>query len=507
MSSPLPISVERLLRGGVVESERIEFKADWDSKTVGPQVLRTICAFANDYYEVNGGYVVLGVEEENERAVLPPRGLTDEALQAARKWIRTNCRRLDPPYVPIMSAEEVAGRRILVVWVPASLIRPHRAPAMRRQPARYWVRLGAETVDAEQRGDLLRNLIAVSARVPWDDRPAHGSRTSDLSAASVREHLRAVASDLHRHSDEAEIYRRMRLTMRTNGEDVPVNAALLLFSRDPTEWIRGAKIEVVHFHGEPSGDILAERTFHGGMLDQLQQAISYLDGQLTTYLQKQTIRSKRWRSFPMPAVRELLVNAVMHRGYGPENPDPIRVFIYPGRLVVGSYPGPMPGWEPRHFLPGASLPVIPSRNRRIAEFLMEREFAEGRFTGLEKVFLAMRRNGSPVPVFEFDAGRTYFQATLPAHPKHVARVALREAAELSAAGRPADAARRIETAWEAHPDSTPLAQEFIRLQLVRGDLPAAEAALTRARARSPEDDPSLAEARALIARARSAAEE
>lgn len=51
MSSILPINLEHLLACRGVESERVEFKASWDPKTTGPQVLRTICAFANDLHQ------------------------------------------------------------------------------------------------------------------------------------------------------------------------------------------------------------------------------------------------------------------------------------------------------------------------------------------------------------------------------------------------------------------------------------------------------------------------
>ena len=77
---------------------------------------------------------------------------------AAQKWIRGNCNRIDPAYQPILSPETVSDQRILVVWVPGSEMRPHRAPGPRGR-LRYWIRLGAETVDAEQRGDLLRGLV------------------------------------------------------------------------------------------------------------------------------------------------------------------------------------------------------------------------------------------------------------------------------------------------------------------------------------------------------------
>ena len=59
MSPLLPVNVEALLRGRRAESARLEFKARWRPETTGFQVLRTICAFANDHLHLNGGYVVV----------------------------------------------------------------------------------------------------------------------------------------------------------------------------------------------------------------------------------------------------------------------------------------------------------------------------------------------------------------------------------------------------------------------------------------------------------------
>ena len=74
MSTILPVNLGSLLYCRGVESERVEFKASWDPRTTGPRVLRTICAFANDYHNLNGGYV--GVGERDGRAALPPSGLS-----------------------------------------------------------------------------------------------------------------------------------------------------------------------------------------------------------------------------------------------------------------------------------------------------------------------------------------------------------------------------------------------------------------------------------------------
>ena len=479
MSTILPINLDDLLRCRGVESERVEFKASWDPRRTGPQALRTICAFANDYHNLNGGYVVIGVGEQDGRAALPPTGLSATELDAAQLWIRGNCNRLDPPYQPILSPETVDDRFILVVWAPASETRSHRAPATGDRPSRFWVRLGAETVDAEQRGGVLPGLVQQTARVPWDDRRAVDAQVEDLREAKVREHLRDIRSGLLGQSDERDIYRRMRLTVRVNDHEVPRNAGLLFFSKEPTQWFRGAKIEVVQFAADRAGDVQEERTFEGGLVDQLRDCLNYLENLSTFHLQKQRDRSqvRGWVSYPLPALRETLVNAVYHRGYDVDQPEPTKVYLHPGRIEVISYPGPVPGIESRHLVPNAAVPPAPARNRRIGEFLKELGLAEGRLSGLPKVFQAMEANGSPVPRFDFDEQRTWFQATLPAHPEYGALSALRDAAHLRALGESTEALRRIESAWASNQASAVLASEMIRAYAETGEIARAESVL------------------------------
>ena len=67
MTAKLPINLYDLLRQRTIEGERIEYKAGWNPQSV----LRTICAFANDFHNLGGGYVVLGVEERNGQPRLP----------------------------------------------------------------------------------------------------------------------------------------------------------------------------------------------------------------------------------------------------------------------------------------------------------------------------------------------------------------------------------------------------------------------------------------------------
>ena len=398
MISILPIAIGSLIRDRSIESVRVEFKANWSADVTGFQVLKTLCAFANDYQNLNGGYVVIGVAESEGRARLPPAGLSSAEIESAQRWIRGRCRAMQPSYEPIMSPEVLEGRDVLVVWAPASEARPHRAPdGPDSRSWKFWIRIGSETVDAEAAGKLAA-LLEQTARVPWDDRPAHRARIEDLREGKVREHLHDIRSALRDEPDISSIYRRMRITTPVNEHDAPRNVGLLFFSDDP---------------------------------------------------------------------------------------EPTKVCMYPDRMEVISYPGPVAGIEPHHLAPNTTAPPPPARNRRVGEFLKQLGLAEAWWTGLPRIYRSMADNGSPAPRFDFDPGRTWFRATLPAHPEYAAVSALQDAAYLRTVGATEDAYQRVLQSWQANDTSAVLAAEMIRLHSERHELGEAGAVFTRFDDRGP----------------------
>lgn len=420
MISCLSININDLLHFRGVELARVEFKQSWDEKTTGLQVLKTICAFANDFYNVSGGYIIIGVGENDGVAVLPPSGLNPNHLELIQKWIRGNCNRLDPVVQPILSPEIVDGKHILVIRVLGSDTRPHQAPiSWSGNEKAYYVRLGTETVEAK--GKIRTDLLNMCAKIPFDDRRADPFTLNDLRATLVREFLAEVHSGLLQETDDREIYRRLGLTIKINGIEVPRNIALLFFADNPELAFPGARIEVVYFPEGAGGNVLQEWIFKGPLPRQIKDCTTHLKNNLCNQIQKHTDRSETsgWFSFPPAAVEETIVNAVFHRGYEGTR-EPTKVYIFPDCIEVTNYPGPMPGLEKAHFKAGQRIPLIPVRNRRIGEMLKELRLAEARGTGVPKVFQAMVENGSPPPRYEFDEQRTYFTVTLPAHPEYVA---------------------------------------------------------------------------------------
>jgi ATP-dependent DNA helicase RecG len=362
-SSSLPVGIQAVL-GGSVEGTRLELKAGWDEKTTGPQVLKTLCAFGNDLQNLNGGYIVIGVAEANGVAIRPVQGISDDELDAAQKWIRGNCNRIVPAYLPVMDTSMVDGKRVLVLWAPASDARPHQAPDGPKADRKSWVRIGSETVEAK--AEVLTRLLQQTARVPFDDRRTFDATNEDLRIGLAREFLHDVGSDLVREPDVERVYAAMQLTRRVNGHTVPRNVALLFFSDEPQRWFRGASIELAEFSDDAGGDTIDEKIFSGPLPQQLRQCLSWLENMTTRHLQKQSdaAEAKRWVSYPMPALREALVNAVYHRSYESDVVEPIKVYLYPNRIVVASYPGPVEGIELSH-LQGEEAMCSRLRNSRM----------------------------------------------------------------------------------------------------------------------------------------------
>ena len=97
----IPTNIKTLLSGEVVEWARIEFKETWDPAAS----LKTVCAFANDLDNWGGGYIVIGVEEEDGRPVYPLKGVSAEKLDKYQKEIFAKCKLIRPAYMPIIGVE------------------------------------------------------------------------------------------------------------------------------------------------------------------------------------------------------------------------------------------------------------------------------------------------------------------------------------------------------------------------------------------------------------------
>ncbi len=120
----IEINIKNLLEKNIVESNRIEFKKGWNPASI----YRAICAFANDFDNVGGGYIVIGVEEKDGVVQRPVLGLQTEHLDKIQREMIGFNNLLQPTYFPKISIEEVDDKQIIVLWIPGGASRPYKVP-------------------------------------------------------------------------------------------------------------------------------------------------------------------------------------------------------------------------------------------------------------------------------------------------------------------------------------------------------------------------------------------
>jgi len=413
----LPINIEALITKNVIESERIEFKQGWNPQVI----LHSICAFANDFNNLGGGYLVVGVAEKDGQAIMPPVGIDVSEIDSIQKELLKICHFISPHYFPVVEPTIIQDRHILVIWCPPGDTRPYKAPkglgSNDKHNKVYYIRRFSSTVMAS---DIdLQRLLELTAKVPFDNRINHHASINDFNLTHIASFLQQVKSALYEALPKlslAELTRNMGVARGADEDIKPLNVGLLMFSDDPYQHFRGARIELIEYQDD-IGDKFRETYFTGPIWQQLIDVMQHIKHQV---IKEQVIKVQgqaealRFYNFPFEAVEEAVANAVFHKGYDKENP--IEINVRHNCIEVLSFPGPLPPVDQK-MLQGEKIIARDCRNSRLGDFLKELNLTEGRGTGLPKIRRFMANNGSPKPVFETDSDNVYFLTTLPIHPQ------------------------------------------------------------------------------------------
>ena len=416
----LPINIEELLSGRAVEGDRIEYKTGWNPDAI----YRTICAFANDFDETGGGYIVVGVKEENGHAIRPVTGIDTNQIEPIEKDMVGFNNLIRPYYQPRLYIEVADRKTILVVKVSPGERRPYKVPdqiTAKQKTYNYYIRYNSSSIIPK--GEYERELINLANRMPFDDRGNDDIKLTDISPLLLHDYLVKVKSslaDISLTDHMEDVLEQMDLL-----EAVPEgwrikNVAAMMFSERPDRFFRQAQIEIVLF---PEGreknpnNLIEVEPIRGSVPQMLEKTLSYLN---TNIIKKQIIKPKdraqsiTFFNYPYQALEEAVVNSLYHRDWTIR--EPIEITVEPERISILSFSGP------NHTIPmeavrsGQSLRSRRYRNRRLGEFLKELELTEGRATGIPTIQDELQANGSPAAKIETDEERTYFLIDIPCHP-------------------------------------------------------------------------------------------
>jgi ATP-dependent DNA helicase RecG len=297
LSSKLPFKLDDLLRQRTVEGERIEYKAGWNPDAI----VKTLCAFANDFENLGGGYVVIGQDCDGDgQPVFPPVGIPAGRLDRIQRELLGYGNLIQPSYFPMLSVEQYQGRNLIVLWAPGGQNRPYKAPravTAKTKEYHYYIRRYASTVELKANSEDEQELLRLTATVPFDDRQCHQAELADLRLPLIQSYLKEVGSELYRSAARmpaAELGRRMNIVEGADENVKPRNVGILFFNDDPQKFLPGAQIEVVIFPRGPGGGELIEKTFTGPIHEQVRDALRYLQNNvIREKVVKQRIVPKR----------------------------------------------------------------------------------------------------------------------------------------------------------------------------------------------------------------------
>ncbi len=362
------------------EGKRLEYKRDLSSP--GP-VMRALTAFANSA----GGVLVFGVDDD--RTI---HGVADPVALESR-LVNMISDRVAPRLVPEIDIVPWRSTQLVVVQVHLSPSRPHRLIA----DGEVYVRLGASNRKADP--ELIEEMRR-SCRFEAFDETAFPTESLDQI-------------DLVALASEFAAVRRIRredlgvlgLSARHQGKVVPTVGGLVLFGRDRVAF-PDASIRCARFAGPTRSTIADTIDLAGSSLPRMvRDALSFVDRNSARAIVINDLANVVVRPVPVIAVREALVNAVVHADYS-QRGGPIRVAMFDDRLEIEN-PGLLAAGMT---VEDMSTGVSRLRNRVIGRVFKEIGYIEQWGTGIGRMLDALRLAGLPLPLFEELGGR--FRVTL-----------------------------------------------------------------------------------------------
>ena len=392
-----------ILRNRTAECSYIEYKA---SEQQLDTLLKTICAYGNNYYNNDIQYIFIGVEEENSEdnkaiPIIPIKGISEGRLEKSKNTINS----LRPFLYPHVTFEIISNELDGVSYLLIVVLRQTGGPFMvtekaekekkiRLKPGRY-VRIEADTqlarVDEEY--DLLRKFsnFHYSSIVNSD------ASIDDLDIDLLREYISKTSSrQISGGMDKKRLAQTLELIDKNDPEDKRVkNYAVLMFSEHPEQFIPYSYTElIVDMYGTKRK--MESKVFKGAVWKQYYATLEYIN---SNFLNELVIRvdgiaeNRKIENFTYVAVEELLANAIVHNNY--ENGKPIQIYISEKQINIVNYNKPLPPVRISDLNERSFFNERDTENPEIRDMFKALGIIESFGTGIGEAKRSMRENGSP----------------------------------------------------------------------------------------------------------------
>ena len=347
-----------------------------------------ICAFANDLPDSRQkGYLIIGANDDGSLSGLK----IDDSLLKKISAIRSDGNILP---IPVMTVElfEFPEGDLLVAEVSPSLLPPVR------YRGRVFVRIGPRRDIASESEERLLTERRTAYMATFDATPCLGATLDDLNLDYIqKEYLPSVIDAEILADDKRDLKEQLasiRLYDRTH--DCPTYAAIILFGKNPRYYLPGAYVQFVRYAGKViGGEVLNERRFQGSLSQMLPALESFVSDAIITQrpVAVSLFREKTVINYPNNALRELLMNACMHRDY--QSNMPVRLYQFDDHVEIMNAGGLYGEARPENF------PTVNDyRNPIVAEAMKEMKYVNMFNQGVRRVQDMLKENGNQEAVFD-----------------------------------------------------------------------------------------------------------
>lgn len=356
------------------DTQRVEVKSQ-----VGKSILETLSAFSNG----GGGVFIVGLDE---RVGFAPAVGFDATK--ARDALTSRCAQLAPAVRPEISIVPFEDAAVLIAEIPEML--PRDKPCYVTERGRYqgsYIRTGDG--DIRMQHYEIDRLVEEHAQPTWDCEPIMAADISALEASALDAFLIGQRAARPKTFLEGGTVAMKRLGILAGAS--PTLAALLALGAYPQEFFPRLTVTFAAFPGTTKGDVgagirlLDTATMSGPIPEMVDESISRVRRNMRIGGLIGESYREELPDYPLAAVREAIVNALMHRDYSPmSRGTPVQINLFVDRLEIIN-PGGLYGAVTLRTLGQAGLSS--TRNQRLATLLENAQFpggglvAENRGTG------------------------------------------------------------------------------------------------------------------------------
>ena len=368
-----------------LESARVERTI---STTDTNKFCEAICTFANDLPNYRSpGYLLIGVRDNGSLAGLT---VTDELLKNLG-GIRSDGNILPQPRMNVAKFSLAEGDIAVVEVFPSEL------PPVRYK-GRIHIRVGPRKALATAEEERVLTERRVVLARSFDARPCPEAKIEDIALGQFDAYRRQAVDPETIEANQRPLELQLAsLRLYDPERACPTYAGILLFGKNPRFFLPGAYVQYLKLPGATLTDLPEDQAEISGDLHSVLRELEARSRLLihTTLRSVGPFAEKLLPDYPEWALRELLMNAVMHRNY--DSNSPIRFYAFSDHIEIQSPGGLYGEATPENFPTRNSY-----RNPVIAEAMKSLGFVNRFGYGVQRAQALLQQNGNPPATFEFD---------------------------------------------------------------------------------------------------------